>query len=215
VSKAGSDGKTSSSGASKSKKQAAGGEPARFKAPFGDSYDAGRAAAEKLAAAAGISGLRTSSGAAAAKKSSYKTIDKSPFNKKQLDEFREMLLAKRRELLGDMTSMESEALSRSESSHTPNHLADQGSDTYDQALNLNLVAGQRTLIREIDAALERIRDNTYGICDLLQKPIKAERLKHTPWARFSIEAARMIEDDPSILRELDRPRRDPPRGSTS
>ena len=112
-----------------------------------------------------------------------------------------MLRAKRRQLVGDVSSMESEALSAGDfSSHTPNHMADQGSDTYDQSLNLDLAASQRTLLTDIDDALMRIENNTYGICELLGKPIKSERLKNTPWARFSIEAARMIEDDPSLLK---------------
>ena len=112
-----------------------------------------------------------------------------------------MLREKRRQIVGDVSSMESEALSSSDSaSHTPNHMADQGSDTYDQTLNLDLAASQRTLLTDIDDALMRIESGVYGICELLGKPIKAERLKNTPWARFSIEAARMIEDDPSILR---------------
>src|SRR5690606_37373601 len=93
-------------------------------------------------------------------------------------------------------SMESEALSGGSGSlsHLPQHMADQGSDTYDQSLALDLAASQRSLLREIDDAIERIDNGTYGICEMLGKPISAERLEHTPWARFSIEAARRIEN---------------------
>lgn len=120
---------------------------------------------------------------------------KSPFTKRQLDRYREILLQKRRELLGDIDSMESEAL-KSESgslSHLPQHMAEHGSEMYDQSLSLDLAAADRTLLREIDAALDRIAEKTYGVCEMTGKPISKERLAELPWARYSIEAAREME----------------------
>jgi RNA polymerase-binding transcription factor DksA len=120
---------------------------------------------------------------------------KSPFNKKQLDRYREVLLQKRRELLGDIDSMESEALkSQSGSlSHLPQHMAEQGSETYEQSLSLDLAAADRVLLREIDAALVRIAERVYGLCERTGKTISKERLAELPWARYSIEAAREME----------------------
>lgn len=120
---------------------------------------------------------------------------KSPFTKKQLERYREVLLQKRRELLGDIDSMESEALkSQSGSlSHLPQHMAEQGSETYEQSLSLDLAAADRVLLREIEAALVRIRERTYGLCERTGKPISKDRLSELPWARYSIEAAREME----------------------
>lgn len=120
---------------------------------------------------------------------------KSPFNKKELEQFRAILLRKRAEVAGDIHTMESEAL-KGESgslSNLPQHLAEQGSETYEQTLALDLVAADRRLVKEIDDALKRISDGTYGLCELSGKPIKAERLQELPWARYSIEAARELE----------------------
>lgn len=120
---------------------------------------------------------------------------KTPFNKKELDQFRAILLRKRAEVAGDIHTMESEAL-KGESgalSNLPQHLAEQGSETYEQTLALDLVAADRRLVKEIDDALKRISDGTYGLCELSGKPIKAERLQELPWARYSIEAARELE----------------------
>ena len=78
-------------------------------------------------------------------------------------------------------------------SHVPQHLAEQGSDTYGQSLSLDLAAADRRLIKEIDDALKRIADGSYGVCELTGKPIRAERLEELPWARYSIEAARELE----------------------
>ncbi|GJM19586.1 MAG: hypothetical protein DHS20C14_17990 [Phycisphaeraceae bacterium] len=120
---------------------------------------------------------------------------KTPFNKRQLDAYRTILLTKRAELIGDVTQMESDAL-RSEGgglSNTPQHMAEQGSESADQSLSLNLAAADRRLIKEIDAALERIADRTFGLCELTGEEIAKDRLEELPWARYSIEAARQLE----------------------
>ena len=124
-----------------------------------------------------------------------KVIGKTPFNKAQLDHFRQMLQRKRGELLGDIHHMEEEAL-RSPSgslSNTPQHIAEQGSETYEQSLQLDLAAVDRKLLKEIDDAIARIDAGTYGICEFSGKPIKTERLEELPWARFTIEAQRELE----------------------
>lgn len=120
---------------------------------------------------------------------------KTPFGKKELEHFRQILIRKRAELFGDITNLETEAL-RAESgslSNTPQHPAEQGSETYEQSLNLDLAAADRKLLKEIDEAISRIDAGTYGICELTGKPIKVERLEELPWARYSIEAARELE----------------------
>lgn len=120
---------------------------------------------------------------------------KSPFNKRELDRFRDILLRKRAELVGDVSNMEAEALNASSGSlsHLPQHMAEQGSETFEQALNLNIAQVDRNLIKEIDAALKRIEEGSYGMCELTGKPISKDRLEELPWTRHSIEAARELE----------------------
>lgn len=189
--------KTGKKGASEPKPQK-GTQIARL--PFGaydkDSMKASQAAAAKLAQAAGLAPLSESAAQAQAEEAPYKKLKKTPLSKKQLEEFRTILLAKRAEICGDVDSMESEALSGGGSgslSRLPQHMADQGSDTYDQSLALDIAESQRGLLDEIDRALQRIEDNTYGICVVLGKPIDLERLRAKPWAEHCIEAARMME----------------------
>ncbi len=120
---------------------------------------------------------------------------KSPFNKRELNKYRKLLLAKRAELMGDVEQLETDAL-RSESgnlSNLPQHMADAGSDNYETSLSLDLAAADRRLIKEIDAALKRIDDRTYGLCEHTGRPINLARPDELPWARFSIEAARELE----------------------
>ena len=115
---------------------------------------------------------------------------------KELEHFRDLLLQKRRELVGDMGQMEREALrsaSGSNLSNLPLHMADMGTDNYEQEFTLGLVEKERNLLREINSALAKIMDGTYGICEGTGKPISKVRLEAQPWARFSIEHARKME----------------------
>lgn len=120
---------------------------------------------------------------------------KTHLSKKELDRYRDILLRKRAELVGDVRGMEGEALQGSSGSlsHTPQHMADQGSDAYDQALSLDLAQVDRNLIKEIDDALARIAAGTFGVCEITGKPINTVRLDELPWTRFSIEGARERE----------------------
>ncbi|MFT5423809.1 MAG: RNA polymerase-binding transcription factor DksA [Phycisphaerales bacterium] len=123
---------------------------------------------------------------------------KSPFNKRQLDKFKEILLRKRAEVFGDLEELETGALRSGGGgggnlSNLPPLDAEQGSDSADQNLSLNLAEADRILIREIDAALERIAGKTYGLCALTGQPISVVRLEELPWALYSIEAARRLE----------------------
>jgi RNA polymerase-binding protein DksA len=114
---------------------------------------------------------------------------------KELEHFRDLLLEKRRELVGDMYSMESEALRSSGSnlSNLPVHMADMGTDNYEQEFTLGLVEKDRGLLREINSALAKIQNGTYGICEGTGKPINKVRLEAQPWARHSIEYARQMQ----------------------
>lgn len=114
---------------------------------------------------------------------------------RELRDFRELLLAKRRQLLGDMETMENEALRTETSnlSHLPVHMADMGTDNYEQEFTLSLVDRERKLVDEIDRALVKIDQKTFGICEGTGQMIAKERLEAQPWARFSIEWARHLQ----------------------
>lgn len=112
---------------------------------------------------------------------------------KDIEGFRELLLQKRRELVGDVTTLTDEALHKGESqgvgnlSNMPQHMAELGSDNYEQEFSLMLADSERTLLREIDEALRRIDAGTYGICAATGQPIGKARLRAKPWAKYSYE----------------------------
>jgi RNA polymerase-binding protein DksA len=120
---------------------------------------------------------------------------KTTLSRPELTRFRTLLLEKRAEIVGDLTAVEDEA-SESDSgnlSHVPFHMADLGTDTFDQDVLRSLAESERSLLAEIDAALERIERRTYGICEATGEPIPTARLEAEPWARYTVEAARRLE----------------------
>jgi DnaK suppressor protein len=122
---------------------------------------------------------------------------KSPLSRAQLNRYRKMLLEKRKALLGDMSGIAAEAFrggnGSGDLSSMPTHPADIGSDNYEQEFSLGLLESERALLEEIDEALARIADRTYGICVGTGKPIGVARLNARPWAKYGIEYARMVE----------------------
>ena len=117
----------------------------------------------------------------------------------ELEQFRRLLLRKRALLSGNVTSLESQALKRSRQdasgdlSNMPIHMADIGSDNFEQEFNLGLIENEEELLDAIDDALERIEDGTFGKCESCDKPIPKERLKAVPHANLCIECQRQEE----------------------
>src|SRR3972149_8378160 len=120
---------------------------------------------------------------------------KNPLKASDINKFREVLLEKRREILGNVNSMENETLrkERSDLSNVPFHMADAGSDNFEMENTLGLMDEEIKLLTEIDDALERIEKGTYGICEGSRKPIPKTRLQAIPWARYSVEYAQLLE----------------------
>ena len=126
---------------------------------------------------------------------------KTPLSAKELREFKKLLLNKRRELVADVDHLTRDALGGSHRDRSANlstmpiHMADLGSDNWEQEFTLGLIANERELVREIDDALDRIGDRTYGVCLATYCPISLPRLRAKPWARYGIEYARQRDGD--------------------
>jgi len=132
------------------------------------------------------------------KKSNNGNGNGKKLTKKDIEHFHQLLLLKRREVLGDVAEISESALSKSRDtngdlSSMPIHMADMGSDNFEQEFALGLVDSERKMVKEIDLALERIEKGSYGICLGIKKPIKKARLEAKPWAKYSVQYAEMIE----------------------
>ena len=71
-----------------------------------------------------------------------------------------------------------------------NHTGDTASATYDRELDEGVEEGVQQTIDDIDAALQRIEEGSYGVCEICGEPIGAQRLSAIPWARLCIDDQR-------------------------
>ena len=72
------------------------------------------------------------------------------------------------------------------------HPADAGTDSFDRDLVLGIASFEYDGVYEIDAALKRIEEGTYGVCELTGHKIPWERLEAIPWTRFTLEAEKRV-----------------------
>ena len=123
----------------------------------------------------------------------------SPLSKKELKEYWKLLMEKRRSLMGDMSGIEAGTLGRNQQesagdlSNMPTHPADIGSDNFEHEFTLGLLESERALLTEINEALERIQNKTYGVCLGTGDPIGKSRLRARPWCKYCIDYQKLIE----------------------
>ena len=128
-------------------------------------------------------------------------VNKTHLSNEKLKGYKKILILRKGLLLSSFSQMEKAALSKSrreasgDLSNVPIHMADQGSDTYEQDFTIGLIENEGEEIQEIDAALERIEDKTYGVCDECHKPILEKRLKVIPYTCLCIKCREKEESD--------------------
>ncbi|HEY1064581.1 MAG TPA: TraR/DksA family transcriptional regulator [Pirellulales bacterium] len=116
--------------------------------------------------------------------------------KAELDKYKQTLLELRSRLRGDVTHLADSGLSLSGGnlSSMPIHLADMGSDTYEQDFTISLMENGGEVLDQIEAALERIEDGTYGNCLECPQKISKARLDAIPYAELCIECASKLDE---------------------
>ena len=108
------------------------------------------------------------------------------------------LLDLRSQLLKQQRAQFNDALGESPSFSM--HMADAGTDSYDRDLALGMLSHQQDAVYEVEEALNRIRNGTYGLCEATGKKIPARRLEAIPWTRFTAEAEKQLEKEGDFQR---------------
>ena len=119
-----------------------------------------------------------------------------PLSQEQKDRSREILLEKRNMLTRQverLTKDAAESTAATENSKSPINSADNASDAFEQDFAFLSIESEEELLRKIDRALLRIRENRYGECDECCKAINAERLEALPWATMCVKCQELEE----------------------
>jgi DnaK suppressor protein len=123
----------------------------------------------------------------------------SAMKKEELLSFREVLEGLRSRLRGDLDQMTDEALGRDNAgttgnlSNVPLHMADLGTDNYDQEFTLGLIENEQGTLELVEEALGRMHKGTFGQCAECGELIAKPRLQAIPYARHCIKCARKLE----------------------
>jgi DnaK suppressor protein len=113
--------------------------------------------------------------------------------------YKERLLGLRARLRGDVNAMARNALNKNrmessgDLSSMPIHMADLGSDNYDQEFTLTLMEGEEETLAKIEAALERIEEGVYGLCLECESKIPKARLNAIPYTPYCVKCASKLE----------------------
>ncbi|MEN8255186.1 MAG: TraR/DksA C4-type zinc finger protein [Verrucomicrobiota bacterium] len=112
------------------------------------------------------------------------------FKIKQLRDQLNRLLLLRERVSGEISSISRDSLSQTERDPS---LSDQGTDTFDREFALNQLSSEQDVLFEIDAAIRRLEDGSYGICEISGEPINIERLQALPYVRYTIATQSELE----------------------
>jgi DnaK suppressor protein len=120
----------------------------------------------------------------------------------ELQVYKDQLLVLRARLRGDLNHMADTALKKSRSeangdlSSMPIHMADIGSDNFEQEFTLSLMENDGGTLEQIETSLERIEEGTYGQCEECGAKIPKSRLNAIPYAILCVRCAQQQEQRP-------------------
>lgn len=114
-------------------------------------------------------------------------------DKKDLERFKKILQQIRVKIAGDLAHLEGDTLNKAQRdaggdlSGYSFHMADMATDNFDREFNLGLASSEQQILNQIDEALRRIEEGTYGTCEICEKPISQKRLVAVPYTKFCIK----------------------------
>ena len=119
--------------------------------------------------------------------------------KGEAKEYKAQLLALRARLRGDVSQLADAALKKNRGeangdlSSMPIHMADLGSDNFEQEFSLSLMENDEVTLDAIEGALERIEDGVYGDCEECGAKIPKTRLQAIPYTPYCVKCASAME----------------------
>lgn len=116
-----------------------------------------------------------------------------PLKKAEIETFRHRLETLRAEMTKLVQEVSKDVQTEVESKGYSQHQADEGTDDFDRSLSLELTDKEIKVLHQIDRALEKIEEGTYGICDISGEEIPIKRLEAIPYATMTIQAQEKFE----------------------
>lgn len=116
-----------------------------------------------------------------------------PLKKNEISKFKKRLEELRDQLTRLLRGSTAEVKSSDDSGAYSQHQADQGTDDFDRTITLEVTSREYEILRQIERALQKIEDETYGICDISGEEIPIARLEAVPYATMTVKAQERME----------------------
>ena len=116
-----------------------------------------------------------------------------PLKKSEIAQFKKRLEELRTQVMRVIEGTKKEVTSPDEAKGYSQHSADEGTDDFVKSINLQVTNKEFSLLRQIDRALEKIEEGTYGVCDLSGEEIPIKRLEAIPYATMTVKAQEKFE----------------------
>lgn len=116
-----------------------------------------------------------------------------PLKKNEIAKFKKDLEDMRRQLTRMLLGSSQEIKKPDESTGYSQHQADQGTDDFDRTISLEVTGKEYEILRQVERALEKINENTYGVCDITGEEIPKARLEAVPYATMTVKAQSNME----------------------
>ena len=113
--------------------------------------------------------------------------------KPEVEKFKKRLLELRAQISRTFKGTAAEVKTPDEATGYSQHQADQGTDDFDRTINMELSEREYGMLRQIDRALEKIDDGTYGVCDISGEDIPIARLEAVPYATMTVKSQDKLE----------------------
>ncbi|MCU0666784.1 MAG: TraR/DksA family transcriptional regulator [Candidatus Omnitrophica bacterium] len=124
---------------------------------------------------------------------------KKKMNKKELIEFKRLLIKVKDGVIDDINHISEDTLKKSQKEASGDisgytyHMADVATDTYDREFSLGIASNDRKFLYELDDAMKKIDEGSYGFCESCKKTISKTRLKAVPYARLCVKCQEKLE----------------------
>ena len=114
-------------------------------------------------------------------------------NKNELGKFKNKLLSLHNHLAGMLRGTAEEVKTSDSSKGYSQHQADEGTDGFTKVISLELSNKEQILLKQVERALEKIDEETYGVCDITGDKIPLKRLEAIPYATMTVQAQENME----------------------
>ncbi len=113
--------------------------------------------------------------------------------KNEITKFKQTLEELKSQLTKILKGSTAEIKKPDEATGYSQHQADQGTDDFDRTINLEVTGNEYEILRQVERALEKIEENTYGVCDVTGEEIPKARLEAVPYATMTVKAQEQME----------------------